>query len=81
MYIFTYTYDWSAEVLENALKERADLTYREPSLQEMAGATKVVTKRLRTAVGALGALRRVSYGVDRMRGTRMDFMDHQENGA
>lgn len=72
-----------AEVLEHALKERAKLDYTEPTIREMAGATKVAAKRLRLALGAAGAvngaagrLRRVQEGT-----RRREYFDPDSNGA
>jgi hypothetical protein len=40
--------------MEGALKQRAELGYTEPTLQQMAGATTVAVRRLRAMLGAAG---------------------------
>ena len=66
--------------LENALQERAKMQYSEPSVQEMAGATKVAVKRLRTALGAAGVLSTAAR-LRRARPRALESVDADASGA
>lgn len=53
--------------VEDALKERANLQYSEPTLREMAGATKSAVRRLRTVLGAASV---ANYAAGAVRGAQ-----------
>lgn len=63
-----------SDALEGALKQRAELQHSEPTLREMASATKGAARRLR---GALGATRIAASAVVAAR----NLQSQRQNGA
>lgn len=73
-----------SDAMEDALKRRANLQHTEPTLREVAGATKGAVHRLRLALGAAGLVKSTAgamRGLGMGRRRRKIMYDSEANGA